>query len=115
MAERMTKLICTDQDREAGRWCPSCNADWRASQISDEYIKADHYGHDAPCRREGHWDADRNWTWENDCTCPPRFYSRLIGIDLPGYDGVGEWMCPECRTRWSRWTGDEVPAVPDAA
>ena len=35
--------------------------------------------------------------------------SRIIGIEYEWnhpahYDGVSEWMCPDCKTRWSRWT-----------
>lgn len=38
-----------------------------------------------------------------------RTYSRLIGLqysydDPNHYDGVSEWVCPDCRIRWGRWS-----------
>lgn len=36
-------------------------------------------------------------------------YSRLIGIERRGvYDGVVEWMCPDCGARWDRFTGKRL-------
>lgn len=33
--------------------------------------------------------------------------SRMIGIEYQGrYDGVSEWHCKLCNTRWDRWTGE---------
>lgn len=37
--------------------------------------------------------------------------SRLIGVEYAygspeRYDGVSEWRCPDCRSRFGRWTGD---------
>lgn len=30
-------------------------------------------------------------------------FKRLIGINIQGhYDGVAEWMCPDCGARWPR-------------
>lgn len=37
----------------------------------------------------------------------PRFFSRLIGIEVRGrYDGVSQWLCPVCGVRWDRFTGE---------
>ena len=38
-------------------------------------------------------------------------YSRLIGVEYAygsanRYDGVSEWLCPDCKTRFGRWTGN---------
>lgn len=30
-------------------------------------------------------------------------YSRKIGIEIPGYDGVSVWNCPECGAYWPRF------------
>jgi len=36
-------------------------------------------------------------------------WSHLIGIEVHGmYDGVCEWKCPFCQTRWSRFTGEKM-------
>lgn len=42
---------------------------------------------------------------EDGCT-----YTRRIGVEYvygsPNrYDGVSEWLCPECEVRVGRWTG----------
>lgn len=35
-----------------------------------------------------------------------REYSRVIGVEYQGgYDGVSEWICPDCGRREGRWTG----------
>lgn len=104
-----TVLISTDQDTEEGRFCPQCGTDWRADPIPLEYVTRGDYGHDAPCQKLQVWDDD--YDEKTLCTCPPKHYSKLIGIDIPQkYDGVSIWMCPACSTRWDRWTGKEIPA-----
>ena len=105
----ITTLPSTDQDTEEGRWCPKCGADWRASQIPPESVAKGYYGHDEPCQKKREWDDD--WDESVHCTCPPRFFSHLIGVEIRGkYDGVSEWMCPACSTRWDRWTRLEIVA-----
>ncbi len=89
------------------RYCPKCDADWRSSEIPRESLAKGYYGHESPCERKRAWDAD--YSESTPCTCPPRFFSRLVGIEIPGkYDGVSEWMCPDCETRWDRWTGEQL-------
>jgi hypothetical protein len=35
-----------------------------------------------------------------------REYSRIIGVEyLGGFDGVSEWVCPDCGRREGRWSG----------
>lgn len=107
----MTKLVSIDQDTEEGRYCPKCNAEWRASQIPVESVEKGYYGHREPCEKKREWDND--WNSETPCTCPPRYYSHLVGVEFPydhpeHYDGVSQWMCPSCGTRWNRWTREEI-------
>ena len=71
------------------RYCPVCKADWRGKKIPKEY--REHYADGAT------------------------HYSRLIGIEIHsiffvqgGYDGVSYWECPDCKTRWDRWTHKQV-------
>lgn len=65
--------------------CPICKADWRGPLIppKDRHLFAG------------------NSPW----------FSRLIGIELPGYDGVSRWQCPDCSAEWNRWTGKLISPV----
>lgn len=68
--------------------CPECGADWRDKPIPEEYRLSGCYG---------------------PPDTAPTHYSRLIGVEYAydhphHYDGVSEWMCPDCGARWSRWT-----------
>ena len=99
-------LANRDVSTEEGRYCPECAGDWRATQIPVKYVEEGNYGHHSPCQKKRSWDDDYD---ENcPCTCLPQYYSNLIGIETPDYDGVSLWMCPFCETRWNRWTGEEV-------
>jgi hypothetical protein len=41
--------------------------------------------------------SKKNWCGiEYTCDCPEY------------YDGVSEWQCMECKTRWGRWSGKEL-------
>lgn len=67
--------------------CPRCNSDLRSSPIPEEH--KDSYP-------EGQ-----------------THFSRVIGVeyayDNPNhYDGVSEWVCPDCKYREGRWTGREL-------
>ena len=103
----MTMLVSIDQDTEEGRYCPKCGTDWRADQIPVESVEKGWYGHDAPCQKLREWDDGYDET--TPCTCPLKYYSNLIGIEIRGkYDGVSIWKCPACNTQWDRWTGQEI-------
>lgn len=74
--------------------CPECGADWRAKEIPLESLRRGGYG---------------PWN-EGD---PPRYFYRLVGIELPyddpnHYDGISFWMCPDCGAQWNRFTGELV-------
>ena len=93
--------------------CPECHSDWRSSEIPRDSLAKGYYGHKAPCQKLREWDEGYD---ENvPCTCPVRWYSRLIGIELPYghpdyYDGVSQWLCPDCGAKWNRWTGEVIAA-----
>lgn len=65
--------------------CPFCLSDLRAGQIPKDSLLGGYYG---------------PWV-EGD---PPRYFSRLVGIETAGYDGVSAWHCPDCGATWSRFT-----------
>lgn len=59
------------------RYCPKCGSDWRGKEIPE---------------------GDR--TFFGGST----HFHRLIGIAVLGkYDGVWEWRCPDCDSRWPRF------------
>lgn len=62
------------------RYCPKCNSDFKGAAIPENYRQAGHYGPD-----------------------PDTHYSRLIGIETPGYDGISLWHCPDCKHTWKRF------------
>jgi len=69
---------------DRAKTCPECKADWRGKLI--------------PKKDRHLYSSDR--------------YSRLIGIEIQGgYDGVSFWECPDCHTRWDRFTGEKVEKV----
>jgi len=68
-------------EREMGRYCDKCNADWQGSEIPIEHRK--------------HYDLGSI------------YYSRLVGIEVRGgYDGVSYWQCPDCGATWNRFTAE---------
>lgn len=68
--------------------CPWCGSDLRGAPIPEAALLKGYYG---------------EWNGE------PRFYSRMIGIEIRGeYDGVSRWHCPDCGATWDRWTGELV-------
>lgn len=38
---------------------------------------------------------------------PPYRFSRVIGVEIQGYDGISYWQCPDCNQTWNRWTKQE--------
>lgn len=77
-----TILVSTDQDTEEGRYCPKCNSDWRSTQIPPTDVAAGYYGHEDPCQKMREWDD--GFDASTPCTCPPRYFSCLVGIEIPG-------------------------------
>lgn len=62
--------------------CPLCKSNWRGAKIPDKYL---------------HLYAGTSG-----------YFSRLIGVETPEYDGVSYWQCPDCDGLWNRWTGERV-------
>jgi len=67
---------------ENTRFCPICGADWRGAPIPEAF---------------------RKYYLENTT-----HFSRLIGIETQGYDGVSIWRCPDCGDEWDRFTGKKI-------
>lgn len=78
--------------------CPECNADWDGGLIFDSF-RADEYYKDLT-------DKELQKKVESSYGEPYK-WSRVIGIEDPMiYDGVSWWMCPDCKAKWDRWTGE---------
>jgi transposase-like protein len=64
--------------------CPKCNSSWIGDPIPENI--REHYS-------------------------PPYCWKREIGISWN--DRVQQWMCPDCNTKFSRWTNEEVIETPN--
>lgn len=53
----------------------------------------------------------------NKCPfCGENSEENMIGIEYPEiYDGVSEWFCKRCYTKWNRWTGKILGSKKGAA
>lgn len=84
--------------------CPS-GCDLRGEPIDERHfapeLHVEPYCSEAKARHEDAW-----------CPCLPygdkapedRFYSRVIGVEVPGvYDGVLFYRCPDCGIEWDRF------------
>lgn len=80
--------------------CPKCGESWDGGSIFDS-LRIQDWTKDIT-------DEQLQKNIES-CYSPPYRWSRLIGIEILGvYDGVSQWMCPFCETKWDRWTGEEI-------
>ena len=77
--------------------CPSCDIAWYESSTIYEHF-LDHYGDSAKARSVA---ANYGCTPES----PKHFGCNVVGIQYrDGYDGVSEWRCKSCKSRFDRWT-----------
>jgi len=99
--------------------CPLCGANligdpvpekYRHHNIpGDPYYNPNEHTHDEQVARSIEYGLGER------CFCLPygeetTHFSRVIGIEDPTvYDGVIEWMCPDCGGRWPRFTKGHEP------
>lgn len=67
--------------------CPQCGSSWIGEEIPEE-------------NREDYGGRTH--------------FRRVIGVEYwygspERYDGISEYRCPDCKTRWGRWTGQVIP------
>lgn len=86
--------------------CPECGAQWQGDLIVDTF--------------KAYRDAGKEFyagkTDEEIEADVIRFYggldrrwSNLIGVEVQGkYDGVSEWLCPDCGSKWDRFTNKKL-------
>lgn len=88
----------TEQEGHDHDVCPECSAELCGGLIIEWGRKL------RPDDPEGY---ARSYGWpEHLCG------SRMVGIEDPRrYDGVSWWLCPDCGTRFDRWTGKAVASA----
>jgi hypothetical protein len=79
--------------------CPECGVSWDAGNIFDVLRPQDW------CKDMS---DDELRAYVHQCYSPPYKFSRIVGIEYAydhpqHYDGVSEWMCPDCKHRWPRF------------
>lgn len=90
--------------------CPKCNSSWIGGSILEEFLK----------QRDNAKEGEYRFGWTDEqveesmkeCYSPPYVWKREIGIELPWdhpkhWDGISYYQCPDCKTTFNRFTGDE--------
>jgi hypothetical protein len=82
--------------------CPGCGSNLDGEPIPEELLHCYNRGPDGELiHSEEEYAAVRDQI-ENETT----HYSRVIGVEYQGrYDGISEWVCPDCGRREGRWSG----------
>lgn len=84
------------------RSCPNCGADLRGDPIPEESL---HFYNNGP-RGELIHSAEEYTAVRAQIEDETTHYRRVIGVQYrSGYDGVSEWLCPDCGCREGRWSG----------
>lgn len=69
--------------------CPECGVSWVGYEIPEEHREM----------------------FGNKTHYKKTVIGTEYGHDAPAgyhYDGISEWMCTACQTRWGRWTGKKL-------
>lgn len=89
--------------------CPKCGESWIGESILETFLYEKHIGN--PFWSKFSDDEIREKV-KSDYGKEDATWGRQIGIELPydnpkHYDGVSFWQCPDCNTRFDRFTGKE--------
>lgn len=88
--------------------CPKCGISWWGDSILESWKALRDKGE----AYVGKTDAELE-QYMKDSYAPPYRWRREIGIEYmltnEDYDGISEYKCPDCHTRFGRWTGTEIP------
>lgn len=89
-------------------FCPKCKSNWDGGSILETFIAQRNQG--VNC-----WQG-KSYEELQECVeefySPPYRWGRQIGIELEWnhpkhYDGVSYIQCPDCKTTFNRFTGEE--------
>jgi len=92
--------------------CPKCGVSWDGGSILEAFIKQRENGSKyylGKSDSEIEEDMKKHYS-------PPYRWRREIGIELAydhpkHYDGISYWQCPDCKTTFNRFTGEEEEIV----
>jgi ssDNA-binding Zn-finger/Zn-ribbon topoisomerase 1 len=91
---------------KADRHCDGCGADLRGAPIPENNLHLYNSYPDGTLIHSAEEYAKVRDQIENETT----HFSEVIGVEYTytspeHYDGVSEWLCPNCGRREGRWTG----------
>lgn len=95
--------------------CPECSAKWHYFSVCTKCAGTGEIDN-KPCTNHSCfvYEGKKTSCYAHCCGFKKKGhigpFSKLIGVEYPydmpeHYDGVSEWECPFCHTRWGRWTG----------
>ena len=88
---------------ESRKRCPKCKSNWDGGSILDTFKDQRNRGVYHVGKSDEQLESEMKSMYAE-----PYRWSRLIGIEIQGeYDGISYWQCPDCKTYWSRFTGEE--------
>lgn len=86
--------------------CPKCNSSWIGGSILEEFLKQRDNAKEGGYRFG--WTDEQVEESMKECYSPPYVWKREIGIEILGqYDGISYYQCPDCKTTFNRFTGEE--------
>ena len=93
--------------KKGQRDCPKCESSWDGGSILDTFIAQRDKGEYFVGKTDSEIEE-----YIKQSYAPPYRWGREIGIELPyghpkRYDGVSYWQCPDCKTTFNRFTGEE--------
>lgn len=83
--------------------CPQCNASWDAGDIYETFLLMKQNG-DAFWSKKSDEEIEQLASHYGWSRAEPKHFSRIVGLEYPHkYDGVWEWMCPDCKHKFPRF------------
>jgi hypothetical protein len=81
--------------------CPKCKIPWQEEQNIYDHFKSIGKSKEEATETASHYGC----TKDN----PKHFGKNVVGIEFRGgYDGISQWKCLSCNTKFNRWTMKEI-------